>query len=322
VAEDVQSAEASGVTGTPTFFIGGRRHTGPYDADTLAEALLATGGAEDGAPPATPASGDGGPVRPALGPRRGGPGRAPVDPSVTVPADLPETPDRYGAFPRLTDAHVALLDRYGTRRRWEPGETLFREGDPGYDFQVVLSGTVAVVEDHGRADQRVVSVHGARRFLGELDLFSDRPVLLTAVVLRAAEVLTVPDAQMRAAFAADRALKELVLRTFLIRRSMLLEMAADLRIVGRGDSADTARLRRWAGDHGLTAVVVDVDTEDDATALLADLDVAEDDLPVVVWRSERVLRNPTDTALAQLAAAGAAADARPARRGPDHQEDP
>ena len=35
VAEDVASADASGVAGTPTFFINGKRHQGAYDAETL-----------------------------------------------------------------------------------------------------------------------------------------------------------------------------------------------------------------------------------------------------------------------------------------------
>ncbi len=35
VAEDVDEADASGVTGTPTFFINGRRHYGAYDLETL-----------------------------------------------------------------------------------------------------------------------------------------------------------------------------------------------------------------------------------------------------------------------------------------------
>ena len=41
VAEDVASADASGVSGTPTFFINGRRHHGAYDIDTLAAAVRA-----------------------------------------------------------------------------------------------------------------------------------------------------------------------------------------------------------------------------------------------------------------------------------------
>ena len=39
VAEDVRSADASGVSGTPTFFVNGRRHHGVYDTDTLARAV-------------------------------------------------------------------------------------------------------------------------------------------------------------------------------------------------------------------------------------------------------------------------------------------
>jgi protein-disulfide isomerase len=39
VAEDVQTAELSGVSGTPTFFVNGRRHYGAYDIATLQKAV-------------------------------------------------------------------------------------------------------------------------------------------------------------------------------------------------------------------------------------------------------------------------------------------
>jgi Na+/H+ antiporter NhaA len=39
VAEDVASADASGVAGTPTFFINGKRHQGAYDVATLSDAV-------------------------------------------------------------------------------------------------------------------------------------------------------------------------------------------------------------------------------------------------------------------------------------------
>ncbi|HTU16032.1 MAG TPA: Na+/H+ antiporter NhaA [Solirubrobacterales bacterium] len=41
IQTDVASADASGAHGTPTFFIGGMRHVGPYDAKTLADELRA-----------------------------------------------------------------------------------------------------------------------------------------------------------------------------------------------------------------------------------------------------------------------------------------
>ena len=43
VAEDVDSADLSGVSGTPTFFVNGRRHYGAYDIGTLSEAVRAAG---------------------------------------------------------------------------------------------------------------------------------------------------------------------------------------------------------------------------------------------------------------------------------------
>jgi Na+/H+ antiporter NhaA len=41
IADDVGSADASGVAGTPTFFINGRRHQGAYDSDILAREVRA-----------------------------------------------------------------------------------------------------------------------------------------------------------------------------------------------------------------------------------------------------------------------------------------
>ena len=41
MAEDVDSADLSAVSGTPTFFIDGKRHYGAYDISTLSAAVRA-----------------------------------------------------------------------------------------------------------------------------------------------------------------------------------------------------------------------------------------------------------------------------------------
>jgi predicted DsbA family dithiol-disulfide isomerase len=41
VAQDVETADASGVSGTPTFFVNGQRYTGTFSVDGLAEAVRA-----------------------------------------------------------------------------------------------------------------------------------------------------------------------------------------------------------------------------------------------------------------------------------------
>ena len=43
ISEDVDSADLSGVSGTPTFFINDQRHYGAYDIETLAAAVRAAG---------------------------------------------------------------------------------------------------------------------------------------------------------------------------------------------------------------------------------------------------------------------------------------
>jgi protein-disulfide isomerase len=43
IARDEEDADLSRVSGTPTFFINGRRHQGAYDIDDLSRAVRAAG---------------------------------------------------------------------------------------------------------------------------------------------------------------------------------------------------------------------------------------------------------------------------------------
>lgn len=59
---------------------------------------------------------------------------------TTEPAQLSETPDLFGAFPRLSEPQIQALATRGERRSTQEGEVLYREGDEGYDFFVILKG--------------------------------------------------------------------------------------------------------------------------------------------------------------------------------------
>ena len=69
--------------------------------------------------------------------------------------------DDADAFVELDDAQLVALDRLGVRRPIAAGEYLYREGDPSYDFYVVLSGVVEVVVNTDGKEQ-VLARHGAR----------------------------------------------------------------------------------------------------------------------------------------------------------------
>ncbi|GAB3447415.1 Na+/H+ antiporter NhaA [Actinophytocola sediminis] len=290
VRDDAESAEASGATGTPTFFVGDRRHTGSFDANTLVARLLESIGETAPEPTDRPVL-----LLPDPTPRT----------TVVVPDRIPagadqETDGDDSAYPRLSEEHLAVLDRHGARHRVEPGRVLFAEGDPGYNFHVIVAGTVATVQGLGGPAERVRAVSGAGRFVGELGLFAGQSSVITALATTDSEVIELTPVALHAAFVESSGLREVVLRAMLLRRSRFLEETADVRIIGPAADQDTRRLRDWATDNGLTHHFVDIDQDAGAAGLLADLDVHHDELPVVIWRDTTVLRNPTPDDLAAL----------------------
>jgi thioredoxin reductase (NADPH) len=123
-------------------------------------------------------------------------------------------------------------------------EVLFREGDASYDFFVVESGAVAIVQGYG-SENRVIVVHGAHRFLGELSLLTGSTVYLTAVVRDPGEVIQVPARRLISLVAEDPELANIILRAYLSRREQLIEEEAGVRIVGSRYSRDARRLREF-----------------------------------------------------------------------------
>ncbi|MET1040668.1 MAG: FAD-dependent oxidoreductase [Acidimicrobiales bacterium] len=222
-----------------------------------------------------------------------------MDVPTADPAPLPETPDLQGAYPRLSDEQVQILSAHGERRATRPGEILYRTGDENYDFFVVLAGTVAVVEQEDGGAERVVAVHGPGRFLGELSLLCDQAALLTAVVHEPGQVLAVPVERLRELVSQDPALGDLVLRAYLLRRSILIELGVGLRIIGSRFSSDTKRLLEFAARNLVPHRWIDLERDREAEELLSQLGVKPEDTPVVIWRGEQVLRNPSNPELAR-----------------------
>jgi thioredoxin reductase (NADPH) len=190
-----------------------------------------------------------------------------------------------------------LLAAHGKRRTVGVGEVLYQEGETTCDFFAVLDGKVAIVEGYG-IENDVIGVHGAGRFLGELNLLTGEAVFVTAVVAEPGEVLAVPVDEVRRLVAHDQSLGDLILRAYLLRRSFLIELGAGLRIVGSRFSSDTHRLREFAARNRLPHRFVDVEKDEAAEALLRQLGIGPEETPVVLWRAEKVLRNPSNAELA------------------------
>jgi len=219
-----------------------------------------------------------------------------------------ETPDLQGAFPRLSDAQIAALDAQGQRRPIQPGDVLFSEGDRESDFFVILAGKVASVEGKATPEERVIAVHGRGRFLGELSLLTGEGAWYSAVAVDAGEVLAVPVGRLRELVARDPAFGDLILRAYLLRRSILIGLGAGLRIVGSKYSPDTRRVRDFAARNRLPYRWLDLEADPSAEAVAAQFGVTPQDTPVVIVHG-RLLRNPSNAELA--AAIGLPAPSEP-----------
>ncbi|MFF7851156.1 FAD-dependent oxidoreductase [Streptomyces lavendulocolor] len=211
-----------------------------------------------------------------------------------------ETPDRYGAFPRLTPEQLEDLSAHGERRRTAEGEVLYREGEPFREFLAILRGTVEILHDLGGPDERTVAVHGPGRFLGELGLLEGQAAFNTAVVREAGEILAVPVERQRALVGSDPVLGDLILRAYLGRRYLLIGLGAGFRILGSCYSPDTLRLREFAARNRLPHRWVDLERDKEAEALLRRFSIRPEETPVVLWQGERLLRNPSNAELARL----------------------
>jgi thioredoxin reductase (NADPH) len=208
--------------------------------------------------------------------------------------------------PPLDAEQLALLRRYGQERPTTAGQVLFREGDRAYDFIVVLSGVVAVV-DHEAGVERELVTAGPGRFLGELGILTGERMFATAVVSEPGSVLVVPVDRLQEVIAQDQGLADLIVQTALRRRQWLLQQRTGLQIIGSRSSPDARRLREFAARNRLLHVWVDLDSDPTAGVVLANHGLGPGDAPVVVMRGGEVLRNPPNGQLARAAGFGTGA---------------
>jgi thioredoxin reductase (NADPH) len=208
--------------------------------------------------------------------------------------------------PPLDGEQLALLRRYGQERPTRAGQVLFREGDQAYDFIVVLSGAVSVV-DHEAGVVRELATLGPGRFVAELNILTGERVFATAVVSEPGSVLVVPVDRLQEVIAQNQDLSDVIVQVILRRRQWFVQQRAGLQILGSRTSPDARRLREFAARNRLPHVWVDLDTDPGAGAVLADQGLSPSDAPVVLMRGGEVLRNPSNRELARAAGLGTAA---------------
>jgi thioredoxin reductase (NADPH) len=217
--------------------------------------------------------------------------------------NLPSDP---GRSPALDEAQLDVLRRYGTERDVAAGDVLFADGDETYDLIVMLDGTAEIIQGYGLPGATLIAGYRRAQFLGEIGMLTGQRVYLTAVATSVGRVLAVPVAQVRAVMAHEPGLSDLILRTFLLRHSILMRRGAGLTLIGSRFDPDTRRLLEILARNRLVSTWLDLEASPQAEATLRGLDVPVADLPVVIVPGGPLLRNPAGrTLLAALGMSGA-----------------
>jgi thioredoxin reductase (NADPH) len=219
-----------------------------------------------------------------------------VTPSNPVTAAMGDR--RAQMFPVLTEAQVARVAACGTERRFADREIVFEQGDPNAPFYVVLDGELEVVHPNGTREEPI-TVHTAREFTGEVSLLTDRRSLVRGRARGPLKVIRVEHPRLRSLIQTDPELSELLMRAFILRRVGLLSTGqGDAVVIGSMHSAATLRLQAFLVRNAHPCRYVDIDRDGDVQAMLDEFHVGVEDIPVLICRGEKVLKNPTDLEVA------------------------
>jgi thioredoxin reductase (NADPH) len=202
-----------------------------------------------------------------------------------------------GRSPVLDAAQIDVLRAYGRQVEVAAGDILFADGDETYDLIVLLDCHAEIIQDRGRPAETVLASYGPAQFLGETGLLTGQRVFLTAVATRPGHILRVGVDQLRVVMAQELDLSELILRAFLLRHAILTHIGSGLTLIGSRFHPDTRRLLEVLARNRLASKWLDLETSPDAEAILRELEVPVEDLPIVLVPGEPLLRNPSARAL-------------------------
>ena len=202
-----------------------------------------------------------------------------------------------GRSPALDADQLEVLRRYGTERDVAAGEVLFADGDETYDLIVMLDGTAEIIQGYGRPGATLIAGYSRFQFLGEIGMLTGQRAYLTAVATSAGRVLAVPVAQLRVVMAHQLGLSDLILRTFLLRHSILMRRGAGLTLIGSRFDPDTRRLLEILARNRLVSTWLDLEVSPEGEAIVQGLDLPVADLPIVIIPGGPLMRNPGARAL-------------------------
>ena len=106
-----------------------------------------------------------------------------------APPDAAEALRQVPLFAGLSKGELKKMARLLHQRTYQPGEVIFREGDPGAGMYVVQRGHVRIVIRLPDGSEKALATLEDKQFFGEMALLEDAPRSASAVAVDRTELL-------------------------------------------------------------------------------------------------------------------------------------
>ena len=201
-------------------------------------------------------------------------------------------------FPTLSPEHVARIARHGRARSVAGGEVLVEAGEQASSSFTVVAGQLDLVQAAASGERLVASLR-AGQFTGETNMLSGRRGLVTIRAVEPTEVIEVDRQKLLTLIQTDEQLSEILMRAFILRRVELIAQGfGDVVLAGSAFCQGTLRVKEFLSRNGYPYSFVDLDRDSGVQELLDHFAVGPEDVPVLICRGTIVLRNPTNTQIA------------------------
>jgi thioredoxin reductase (NADPH) len=200
--------------------------------------------------------------------------------------------------PVLTPAQINRIEAHGHIRVAQSGELLVEQGDTSVPFFVVITGELEIVRPFG-TQETLVAVHGPGQFTGEVNTLSGRRSIFRMRVTKTGKVIELNHQQMLGLIQTDGELSDILMRAFILRRVQLIAAGVgDIVLIGSSYSADTLRIKEFLMRNGHPNSYIDLERDPDVQNLLDSFQISANEIPVLIWYGQLVLRNPSNQQIA------------------------
>lgn len=205
------------------------------------------------------------------------------------------------AFPVLDEKQMATVAEFAKCKIYQDGEKLFSAGETDFRFHVVKSGAVDII-DRSSGEPKKLLTHEAGGFTGDLSNLTGRTSNVDAIAVGETNVYEVCDVDLHHIINERPGLGDLILKAFIARFRALGESDdfTGLSVIGSRFSVDTFRIRDFLSKNHVLYTYFDfAESEGKIAALLKYFDVHEEDLPVIGYGQQWLLKNPSNDELAR-----------------------